>query len=881
MLLSVESYRVRWLVLVAVWTLSSAYLLLETSMVGDYLKLTGRMGLRGTSEISTPLKETYPVFAADAQVWVRHALALLEGHDVRLRHTTIDNAPKGREVHWNSAWAWCIAGAGWVYHLGTGLPIELSVERATLWLSPIVHIILMALLSGWATKRGGLIAGVVVAVAIVTNDRMCEGFFPTYVDHHGLLTMSVLATFLGALFAGGGWWQASSGNTARVLPASKEDARSAAVFSAIAGACGLWVSAASVIPAIALVGIMGLVATVVYGRIAKANGATFDAQVWRLWGRTGAVASLLFYLVEYFPNHLGLRLEANHPLHAIAWLAGGELIAQISERALGERHRRWANLKPLIWPLAAVGIVPVVVIIGGARVFSILDPFMARLHNDYIQEFLPIWVTMRSFGKISILQNIAMGLFPILGAVATLTYRRKETPIVLVYGTLVAGTLLLMALAQSRWLLNGTAGQIALLVVLLCTWMVNLRPVYRWTLAAVAMGVLLIPNAVLRHYGMSEQTRTRQVSPSDALAPFNRDIAAVIRASQPTGEIVLLSSPNSSTGVGYYGRFKTLGTLYWENTEGLKAAASILGANSDEEAAALIRAHGVTHIALIQQENFIEQYYRLLHPKATIEEIRRCFGLRILADKVVPQWLQMIPYKLPDDLSALKHYVMLFKVNFSQTMPEALYNMALAQIAAGNIEDGERILDQLTSKTAPKVPEPWLRKGELLLTRHAWLDAAEHIVKGISLAPAESRPGLYSSTASTFYNQGQHGIAAQVYRLGLKDRPQPEIAGYLAWILATSPENGLRNGKESLELAQVAVKADPKSPSQLSVLSAALAELGRFPEAIEVADRALASSIVRKDDANLQKEFSARLEILKSGKPLRYPITAATAAPAK
>ena len=46
-------------------------------------------------------------------------------------------------------------------------------------------------------------------------------------------------------------------------------------------------------------------------------------------------------------------------------------------------------------------------------------------------------------------------------------------------------------------------------------------------------------------------------------------------------EIVLLASPDASTGIGYYGRIKTLGTLYWENTAGLKSAAAIYCASTD------------------------------------------------------------------------------------------------------------------------------------------------------------------------------------------------------------------------------------------------------------------------------------------------------------
>jgi hypothetical protein len=401
---------------------------------------------------------------------------------------------------------------------------------------------------------------------------------------------------------------------------------------------------------------------------------------------------------------------------------------------------------------------------------------------------------------------------------------------------------------------------------------------FRWVATAAVIGVLLAPSGIARYFSTLNQVRTKQVAPGDASGALNRDIAAVLRASQPEGEITLLASPNASTGVGYYGRFKTLGTLYWENTAGLKAAASILGARSDEEAVMLIKAHKVTHIALIAQENFIEQYYRLLHPNAKDEDVRRCFGLRILADKVVPQWLQMIPYKVPGDLASLKPMVMLFKVNFGQTLPEALYNVALAQIAAGSVDEGERALDQLL-KIAPEVPEPWLRKGELLLIRRAWAESADHSLKGISLAAPQNRKALYTSIAATFYNNQQVALAAKIYRAAVADQPSADLVGYLAWILATSNDDSLRNGKEALELAQLAAKAEPASPSIQSVLSAALAENGRFAEAVEAADRAVANSAIRKDPPSIQQEFAQRLAVLKTGKSLRFPAPAAAPAP--
>jgi len=176
------------------------------------------------------------------------------------------------------------------------------------------------------------------------------------------------------------------------------------------------------------------------------------------------------------------------------------------------------------------------------------------------------------------------------------------------------------------------------------------------------LGVVFVPGAVQRFRGAANDVALRRVTPRDAANALSRDIAAALRASQPQGDIVLLASPNASTAIGYYGRIKTLGTLYWENSDGLKSAAKIFSASNEAEAAALIREHRITHIAIVAEENFIREYYRLLHPEAPETEIRQCFGLRLLLDQAVPLWLQTLPYQVPDDLKALNPSVMLFKV---------------------------------------------------------------------------------------------------------------------------------------------------------------------------------------------------------------------------
>ncbi len=869
MQLSEERYRSRWLILVGVWLAAAGALFYQAGTIHRYLEIAGGLGLRGAPAANTPLQQIYPAFAADAQTWVRHSLSLLEGDGLQLRHTAIDNAPDGREVHWNSAWAWTIAGAGWIYHLFSGASLTTSVERATVWLTPCVLLALIVALSSWATRRAGAIAGVMVAIALTCHDRIYEGFFPTYVDHHGLLTVAVFGLMLGAIMMGGGWWQERRAEILPMLPVSPGGARSAAVVSAISGALGMWVSAASTLPPIALVGASGLLAVVLHGRTAAEGGAKFDAQTWRTWGRVGAAASFVFYLLEYFPSHLGIRLEANHPLYALAWLGGGELIAETSNRWVSPRDRRPVRVWKLAWPVVALALAPLVILIGGPKVFIVLDPFLARLHSNYIQEFLPITKVLRGANVTMLFQVLLIDSLPLLAGIATLTFLRRDAPIILWFAVLAAFLFNLMAWWQSRWLLNASGVQVCLVIVLLACWTASAKPLTRWVAAISLVGALYVPAFALRLVGSTTEVRLRHVGPRDALNALYRDIARALRASQPTGEITVLSSPNGSTAIGYYGRFKTIGTLYWENLDGLKSAAAMLSAKPDSEAQPLIESHHVTHIAIVSDENFIQQYFELLHPGEAPDHVRQGLGYRLLVDKSVPQWLEVIPYRVPDDLRSLNVAVMLLKVNFKQTFAEALYHVALAQITNGELDAADRTLDAVI-KSAPNAYEPWMRKADLLLARHRWDEAAEAVSRGIAFAPAAERPGLSTLAAKSFYDQRQHAIAIQIYRASLREQPTADNACYLAWILATSRDDSLRNGAEALRLAQEAAKVDPNSATYLESLAAAWAENGRFNEAVAAADRALVNSRIAGATPDTQQIFLQRLEMLKAGQPLRY-----------
>jgi tetratricopeptide (TPR) repeat protein len=62
----------------------------------------------------------------------------------------------------------------------------------------------------------------------------------------------------------------------------------------------------------------------------------------------------------------------------------------------------------------------------------------------------------------------------------------------------------------------------------------------------------------------------------------------------------------------------------------------------------------------------------------------------------------------------------------------------------------------------------------------------------------------------------------------------------LAWVLATFPQDEIRNGKRAVELAtKASALPGGESPMVLRTLAAAYAEGGDFPRAVSVAQRAL------------------------------------------
>jgi tetratricopeptide (TPR) repeat protein len=828
MVLTREGPLVRWLILAAAWAFVTVLANWHSSTMRDYVALLDAAG-SSTPENTTPLRRPIPGAFSDSHAWVRYALAAQEGGPWQLRSTDTDNAPRGRELHWNSSFVHLISLAGRIEHNRTGVALPRATENALAWFNLPLLFACIVIFSTWATVRAGAGAGVVVALGIVGLRSFYDGFAPNYVDHHGVLTASVFGLMLGAMFMGAGWWRLRAPG-GQLLPESAKMARRAAVGSALSGAFGMWFSAASVIPAIAIVGIGGLASAVCFGRKARAEGAQFDPGAWRLWGRVGAIASVVFYALEYAPAHLGMRLEVNHPLHALAWWGGAELIALLGAWHL-DREKGRPRVAQWVLPLLAVSATPIAIIVGGSAVFVVRDPFVGELRHT-VSEGMSFRAAAQIYGE-AYTARYLINFVAIAAAVMALIITRRDR-VCLGFVGLVTFAFVILSCWEIRWWLATSAPVLCLLVAMLAAVTANRRPWTSWLIVLGVMAVVLPAGAIDGARVLGRNVAAKRVDALDVLEPIYRDIAATVRASQASGDIVLLSSPDGSTGIGYYGRFKTIGTLYWENTEGLKAAAAIYCAERDEDAREMMRARGITHVAMISKANYLEHYFRLLRPEARPQDIEKTFGHRLLIQNAVPLWLRAIPYRVPGNLAVPDVSVLLLQVVPEQNELDAKWNLATAQVALGASDKAE-----------------------------------PNFQRAIALAPAEKRAELYKSAGDQAYQARAHAVAIRLYRGGLALANEPSYAGNLAWVLATTPDNALRNGREALALVEPVARAAPQDAGLLNTFAAALAENGRFGDAVVVASQAL--NLVRNAGAppHIVALLQQRVEIYRAGRPWR------------
>jgi len=629
-----------------------------------------------------------PASAADTAHWVMQTQDMFAHGEWRIRHVDYDNAPAGREVHWSSPVHWWLAITAWLDHLVSGRPIGISVERAAVIAGPVSFGILLLGLIPLLSRYFSPTAAMLTVIGAVTTYPFYIDFVPGHAGHHAAVNLCCMATVLFML--------AGSFRAARE-PAARRAVRAWFVASGLTAATGLWISAATQTPVLIGVG-LGLLAGTWFARGSRPQLAWIhDPVLLRCWGFAGCAMSVTAYLIEYFPSHFGFRLEVNHPLYALAFAGAGEALA-LGTRAIdgGIRVLTRREVNRGIAAAAAVAVLPVTLAITSPRTFVVADPFVWHLHTDYIAEFQGLIryliSTHFSWTVVGLCAPMLLLLAPF-----TLVIRRGTPPGakgLVVFALLPALVTLLLGWSQVRWL--GLAYAVSVPALAIFFRIVESSGTARRGSAALwagACGLLLLPGAV------SAVQRTRaggDFTNEEIRLLAQRDVAHWLRQREGRKPVVVASAPDSTSKLAYQGGLAGLGTLYWENVEGLKNAAALFETPSADAAHALVRRLGVTHIVFFSWDAFglaMVKLARGLPPGSPIPTDSFMAGL--LGATVPPVWLRAVPFSLPDHPAIKDQQIRIWEVVPEQTASASVAHAANYYLETGNTPVAARFGDAL------------------------------------------------------------------------------------------------------------------------------------------------------------------------------------------
>jgi tetratricopeptide (TPR) repeat protein len=199
-----------------------------------------------------------------------------------------------------------------------------------------------------------------------------------------------------------------------------------------------------------------------------------------------------------------------------------------------------------------------------------------------------------------------------------------------------------------------------------------------------------------------------------------------------------------------------------------------------------------------------------------------------------------------------------------------------AAIASAQKRYGDAISDyQLILKNTPKGQE----KNPRLLMQLALLYSQDNRpTQAIKIFDQVIKTNqdyweAYRLRGDTRLGLGDHENAIKDFESALELAPEAEedrsgILNNLSWVLSTTPNDALRDGKRALEYAIEACKlTDYKAPHILSTLAAAHAEVGEFDQAVEWSQKGV--ELARETNAAQLEQLENELKSYQEKKPWR------------
>jgi tetratricopeptide (TPR) repeat protein len=158
--------------------------------------------------------------------------------------------------------------------------------------------------------------------------------------------------------------------------------------------------------------------------------------------------------------------------------------------------------------------------------------------------------------------------------------------------------------------------------------------------------------------------------------------------------------------------------------------------------------------------------------------------------------------------------------------------------------------------------------ADLLMRRGRVNEAIEHSEEALRIRPGDADAQNNLGLALLQTGDVKRSVAHLQEALEI-DSGHMNAEVNLAWVLATAPDESMRDGAKAVQLAEdVARRAGHPNAIVLRTLAAAYAELGRFSDAVEAAQQAAAIAKATGNDA-LAADLERNIAAYRSNQPIR------------
>jgi tetratricopeptide (TPR) repeat protein/spermidine synthase len=243
-------------------------------------------------------------------------------------------------------------------------------------------------------------------------------------------------------------------------------------------------------------------------------------------------------------------------------------------------------------------------------------------------------------------------------------------------------------------------------------------------------------------------------------------------------------------------------------------------------------------------------------PEATVDRFRSHGGMAVLSDNYAPvdRLLSHLHAKkhtghffrhynhgvalteAGDREGAIEEYLKALKNNPSHV--PSMNNLGALRATMNEIPSALNVFSQALA-IEPRNYRVLANNGIALMTIGKYQEAINHLQRSIANKPDYAE--AYFNLGHALLSVKDYVGASKAWREGLETSPTDVgLTGNLSRLLATCPDESLRNGEEAVALARkVLALLEQPDARALDTLGAALAEVGDFDQAIRVTEQAL------------------------------------------